>query len=265
MIISLIVSIVIAKMFMRISNVVEISNNLQRALDELKNLDHGKTEFINIVSHELRSPVTVINGYASMLLEDLVPDQKHLEGPIREIEKSSNHILALTNDMIDISTIELGKLSYVKEQVPLVSVFQELEEKFAEMASVKSISISFPETADIIISKRNFLFKVLRHLIDNAICYTEPGGNVEVSFQRTESEVVFQVRDTGKGIAESEFENIFKTFYQVESTMCRNANGSGLGLAIVKGIVNLMGGRIELESKLGVGTTVRVLLGVGKE
>jgi signal transduction histidine kinase len=226
--ISLIISIVLAKTFMKISDVVEMSKNLQRALDELRNLDHGKTEFINIISHELRTPVTVINGYASMLLEELTPDRKDLEGSIREIERSGKYLLGLTNDMVDMSTIELSKLSYTKEKVPLAPVFRELKEKFEGDAAKKSIALAFPETKETIVSERKLVFKVLRHIIDNAIRYTEPNGKVEVSYRKTDTAHVFEVRDTGIGIAESEFENVFKSFYQTESTLNRKTSGSGL-------------------------------------
>ncbi len=227
-----------------------------------KQLDQMKTDFVNMVAHELRSPLVAIKQQNNVLLEGLC-------GPLGEkqhefVSRGSNKIdslLELINDLLDVAKIEAGK--YVQRRVP-TDIGKIIEETVALMdsrAKEKGIALSFslkdlkPVQAD----PKN-IEEILNNLISNAINYSPEGGQVTVSAQGLGEYMEIKVEDTGVGISPEELPKIFDKFYRVKHPKTRQVTGTGLGLAIVKGIVDAHQGTIDVESVVDKGTVFKILL-----
>ena len=227
-----------------------------------KQLDQMKTDFVNMVAHELRSPLVAIKQQNNVLLEGLC-------GPLGEkqhefVSRGSNKIdslLELINDLLDVAKIEAGK--YVQRRVP-TDIGQIIEEAVVLMesrAKEKGIALSFslkdlkPVQAD----PKN-IEEILNNLISNAINYSPEGGQVTVSAQGLGECMEIKVEDTGVGISPEELPKIFDKFYRVKHPKTRQVTGTGLGLAIVKGIVDAHQGTIDVESVVDKGTAFKIVL-----
>ncbi len=228
----------------------------------LKQLDQMKTDFVNMVAHELRSPLVAIKQQNNVLLEGLC-------GPLGEkqhefVSRGSNKIdalLELINDLLDVAKIEAGK--YVQRRVP-TDIGKIIEETVALMesrAKEKGIALTFslkdlkPVQAD----PKN-IEEIFNNLISNAINYSPEGGQVTVSAQGLGEYMEIKVEDTGVGISPEELPKIFDKFYRVKHPKTRQVTGTGLGLAIVKGIVDAHQGTIDVESVVDKGTVFKILL-----
>ena len=227
-----------------------------------KQLDQMKTDFVNMVAHELRSPLVAIKQQNNVLLEGLC-------GPLGEkqhefVNRGSNKIdslLELINDLLDVAKIEAGK--YVQRRVP-TDIGQIIEDTVALMesrAKEKGIALTFslkdlkPVQAD----PKN-IEEILNNLISNAINYSPEGGNVTVAAQGLGEYMEIKVEDTGVGISPEELPKIFDKFYRVKHPKTRQVTGTGLGLAIVKGIVDAHQGTIDVESVVDKGTVFKIFL-----
>ena len=227
-----------------------------------KQLDQMKTDFVNMVAHELRSPLVAIKQQNNVLLEGLC-------GPLGEkqhefVSRGSNKIdslLELINDLLDVAKIEAGK--YVQRRVP-TDIGQIIEDTVALMesrAKEKGIALTFslkdlkPVQAD----PKN-IEEILNNLISNAINYSPEGGQVTVSAQGLGEYMEIKVEDTGVGISPEELPKIFDKFYRVKHPKTRKVTGTGLGLAIVKGIVDAHQGTIDVESVMDKGTVFKIFL-----
>jgi signal transduction histidine kinase/ActR/RegA family two-component response regulator len=227
---------------------------IQHAYRELQMLDHMKSEFINIAAHELRTPLGILLGYATLLQENAEgEDQEHLDIIVR----NAMRLRALTDDMLNLRSLEMGKSQIELEQVILRHVIDEAVEDLGPLAESRgqSIEIKLPGGFPSIIADQQKLGLILVNLLSNAIKFTPDGGRITVEAKSGEQEVWVSVSDTGVGIPPEEYERIFDRFYQVEDSLRRRQGGIGLGLAIAKGLVELCGGRIWVESQVGRGST----------
>ena len=227
-----------------------------------KELDEMKSDFVNMVAHELRSPIVAIRQQNSVLLEGLAgplqqKQQEFLERGMLKIDQ----LLELINDLLDIAKIEAGK--HIQHQTPtdigkiIIDTMTFLEQR-AEAQGIKlvhKLEDTQPVQAD---PKR--IEEVFSNLVTNAINYSPEGGMVTVSAHCLSDFMEIKVADTGVGIPESEIPKIFDKFYRVKDPRTRKVMGTGLGLSIVKGIIEAHNGTIEVESKKGEGTTFRILL-----
>jgi PAS domain S-box-containing protein len=215
-----------------------------------------KSEFLASMSHELRTPLHTIIGFAELLAEEL-------EGPLNEkqqrfmnhIHTDSIHLLALINDILDISKIESGRLGLRRETFDLGGALQEILSSIRPQAAVKSIVVetrlSLPPA---IFADRLRLKQILFNLLSNALKFTPAGGVVGIDAALRDGFIEISVSDTGIGIAKEQHEAVFDKFYQVGSTTKGVREGTGLGLAITKSLVEEHGGRIVLESEPGKGS-----------
>ncbi|MDT3779344.1 ATP-binding protein [Nitrospira sp. MA-1] len=229
---------------------------------ELRRLEQVRTEFIENVSHELRTPLTAIVGY----LETLV-DEPSLETPnnrkfVHVAYQHAERLSRLVEDLRSLSEIESGKILLRCELVPLREVAQDVCEMFQNQLSKKNLQISneigFENSAW---ADRDRLIQILVNLVDNAIKYTPAGGLI--SFQAMpfrDQEVSLQVSDTGQGIPSIDLPRITERFYRVDRARSREEGGTGLGLSIVKHLLQLLGGKLRVQSELGKGTTMEVIL-----
>lgn len=228
-------------------------------ITRLKELDRIKSEFVSIVSHDLRTPLTAIRGYVS-LLSRAGPLNSQQQEFVTRVENSMTNIVDLIADLLDIGRIEAG-LDWEMESIQLQTVIHEAAQQQQPGAAAKhqTLTVKVPDLSPILGNAQR-LRQVAANLIGNAVKYTPDNGRVEVLLREDSDFLVLQVRDTGIGISLEDQRRIFDKFYRVESELTDNISGSGLGLAIVKAIVEKHGGRVWVESEMGKGSTFTVLL-----
>lgn len=233
-------------------------------ITHFKQLDEMKSDFANMVAHELRSPLMAIRQQHSVLLEGLA-------GPLQEKQRTFlgrgmekiDQLLELINDLLDIAKIEAGK--HVQHQVPtdIEQIIQDTIDLLTPRAQEQSIELSFTgHNMALLQADPKGIGEVFTNLITNAINYSPEGGKVVVSARGLNEYMEIKVKDTGVGILEDELLKIFDKFYRVKHPKTRQILGTGLGLSIVKGIVQAHNGTIDVESVPDRGTTFRILLPV---
>ncbi|HEU5039036.1 MAG TPA: ATP-binding protein [Nocardioides sp.] len=228
-----------------------------RDITQRREVDRMKNEFISVVSHELRTPLTSIRGSLDLLssgvLGELSPQAQSMTSIAVE---SSERLTRLINDMLDLERIESGASSLDTVPVDARDLLERSATEMAGLASSTRVRIEVGDSAGRVVADRDRIVQTLTNLLSNAIKFSEPGQTVVLEAQPQDGQVVFGVRDEGRGIPAEKLDVIFKRFEQVDSSDARQKGGTGLGLAISRGIVERHGGRIWAESELGSGTTV---------
>lgn len=231
---------------------------LEKMNERLRELNKMKDEFITIVSHDLRSPLTNILLFSDMCLMknfgELTEKQKEA---VYMINRSGLHLRDLINDLLDLAKIEAGKIELHKLKGKIGDAVKESINIMQFNAHEKKIDIklNLPETEPEIMADWLKIFQVMNNLISNAIKFTHEGGSVTISVKYSQDNVEVSVKDTGQGIENDDIPLIFDKFRQVKSKATRGEKGSGFGLAIAKNLIELHGGKIWAESRLGKGTT----------
>jgi two-component system phosphate regulon sensor histidine kinase PhoR len=227
-----------------------------------KQLDQMKTDFVNMVAHELRSPLVSVRQLNSVLLEGLAgPLEEKQEELMTRGAKKIDALLELINDLLDVAKIEAGK--YVQRRVPtdIGKIIEDTVALIDARAKEKGIVLSFSlKDLKPVQSDPKNIEEIFNNLISNAINYSPEGGNVTVTAQGLGEYMEIKVEDTGVGISPEELPKIFDKFYRVKHPKTRKVTGTGLGLAIVKGIVDAHQGTIDVESVVEKGTIFKILL-----
>ncbi|HBI5914051.1 TPA: PAS domain-containing protein [Listeria monocytogenes] len=232
-------------------------------ITQIRHLENVRSEFVTNVSHELKTPVTALKGFAETLLDGAMFDEMLLKKFLTIIKEESDRLHRLIMDILALSRIEQNP---VPENVELVEVDEVIEQSartIFEMATEKNIQVIIPEKtipSVTIETDRDKLQQILINLLSNAINYTPVDGKVEVKLIEQEAEVIIEVTDNGIGIPAKDIDRVFERFYRVDKARSRHSGGTGLGLSIVKHLVENCGGRIEVESQEEVGSTFRVTL-----
>ncbi|EPU4929018.1 two-component system histidine kinase PnpS [Listeria monocytogenes] len=232
-------------------------------ITQIRHLENVRSEFVTNVSHELKTPVTTLKGFAETLLDGAMYDEMLLKKFLTIIKEESDRLHRLIMDILALSRIEQNP---VPENVELVEVDEVIEQSartIFEMATEKNIQVIIPEKtipSVTIETDRDKLQQILINLLSNAINYTPVDGKVEVKLIEQEAEVIIEVTDNGIGIPAKDIDRVFERFYRVDKARSRHSGGTGLGLSIVKHLVENCGGRIEVESQEEVGSTFRVTL-----
>lgn len=233
-----------------IGSIINIEN-----ITEIVKLENMRRDFVANVSHELKTPLTSINGFVETLIinEDLPSDKRNRFLAI--IQKESDRLKRLIEDILLLSSIE-SKNNLVTENVLLYNVFKEVYEMISYIASSKHIKIyyNFEDENVAIQAYGDYIKQLFLNLIDNAIKYTPEGGTVIINQFTRNNEITIEVIDNGVGIPKEDKSKIFQRFYRVDKARSRSVGGTGLGLAITKHIVNSLQGNISVESKLGEGS-----------
>jgi two-component system, OmpR family, phosphate regulon sensor histidine kinase PhoR len=211
------------------------------------------------VSHEFKTPLTAIQGFAETLLGGALDDKANRKRFVEIIREHARRLARLTDDLLKLSRIEAGRLELESRPVSVAALVNGCVETARLKAQSKGlqITIELPEGLPPIRGDAAQLDEVLQNLLDNALQYTPPGGHVDVTAYSNGHEVIFTVSDTGIGIPEADLERIFERFYRVDAARSREAGGTGLGLSIARHIVDAHGGRIWVESAVGQGSRFR--------
>ncbi|HHQ0291542.1 TPA: two-component system histidine kinase PnpS [Listeria innocua] len=232
-------------------------------ITQIRHLENVRSEFVTNVSHELKTPVTALKGFAETLLDGAMYDEMLLKKFLTIIKEESDRLHRLIMDILALSRIEQNPVAENIEPVDVDEVIEQSSRTIFEMATEKNIQVSVPEKTIppiIIETDRDKLQQILINLLSNAINYTPVDGKVEVKLINQEAEVIIEVTDNGIGIPAKDIDRVFERFYRVDKARSRHSGGTGLGLSIVKHLVENCGGRIEVESQEEVGSTFRVTL-----
>jgi len=243
----------------------EAEEALQKALVKAEENDRLKTAFLNNLSHEIRTPLNAILGFSNMLRESAC-DQDSISNYVEIINKSGNRLLRIINDIMSISAIETNQVELFEEPTDLCQLLDALYADHAVLAAEKGLSFEYSCDVDAdektITTDKTKLQKVLEHLLDNALKYTRQ-GSIGLHCKRKDDQVEIRVTDTGIGIKPEHQKVIFSRFHQVDPESDRVVEGNGLGLAIAQAFIELMGGRIGVESTPGEGSAFYLQLPVG--
>jgi signal transduction histidine kinase len=230
-------------------------------ISHLKELDKMKSEFIAMVTHELRAPIAAVEQQLTVILNKMAGEvTEKQEQLLSRAKERTRGLLNLIKDLLDLSKIEAGKMVQYKEPLFLQEVIQRVVDLMRVEAENKKIDLQFsaPSKASLILADRNSMEGIFTNLISNAIKYTPEGGKVWVTLSEEDGFVKATVSDTGIGIKKTDLPRIFDKFYRVKSTETRQIIGTGLGLSIVKSIVDAHLGSISVESEEGGGTIFTV-------
>ncbi len=250
-------------------NVVPIDkeNNLDavavmRDITELKRLEKMKSDFVSNVSHELKTPLTSISGFAETLLDGAYKSEENCRYFLRIIKQETDRMTRLINELLYLSRIEKPDFSIPKRPVNIASVVNKAVKLLQKNIDDKGhlLNLRLPENLGPVTGDEDSVLEIIINLLDNAIKYTPEGGNITVEIEDESDFISISVADNGIGIAGDELERIFGRFYRVQGPGITSASGTGLGLAVVKHLVESLNGKISVESQLGKGSTFKVSL-----
>ncbi len=238
-----------------IANVVDITR--------FREAEEMKSTFVSVISHELKTPVALIKGYASTLArEDARWDQATVSEGLQVIGEESDRLNALINNLLDASRIQAGAFTLERGDVALPRLAASVVEGFRSQTDKHSFVLDFPPEFPPVFGDEERLRQVLNNLVSNAIKYAPQGGEIRVGGWSGEQQATVYVADQGIGIPAGEQGKLFQRFYRVDSSLRRSTQGAGLGLYLCRSIVEAHGGRIWLRSEPGKGTTVLLTLPV---
>ncbi len=225
-------------------------------ITELRRLERVRQDFVANVSHEFKTPLTAIQGFAETLLGGALEDEKNNRRFLGIIRDHAARLGRLTDDLLKLARIEAGKLEVQYQPVSVAELVEGCAATTLFKASQRNIALnlSYPPELPAVRGDAGLLREVLQNLLDNAVQYTSPGGRVDLSAATRDHEAVITVADTGIGIPLADQERIFERFYRVDAARSREVGGTGLGLSIAKHIVEAHGGRLWVESTVGAGS-----------
>ncbi len=223
-------------------------------VSEMRRLEQVRRDFVANASHELKTPLTTIRGFAETLLEDDPPDSLRKEF-LTSIRDNTLRLQRMVEDLLDLSRLESGAWSARREEIDVEEVVRESWADFAERAQGAGVRFVVEGTGSALADEQG-LRQVFRNLFENALRYTPRSGSIIVRTEVQGEKVRVEVRDTGAGIPSKSLPRIFERFYRADSSRARTEGGTGLGLAIVRHMVVAMGGQVGAESELGKGTAI---------
>ena len=236
----------------------EIEEEKQK-LEEAIQLESIRNEFFGNISHEFKTPLNIILGIVQLIDKNIDSDNITKENLLRHVNimrQNSYRLLRLVNNLIDISRIDIGYYNLQSSNYNIVKVIEDITLSIAEYIKHKKINLLFnTDFKEIMLAcDVDKIERVMLNLLSNAIKYTDDGGNIQVSLNKVNNDVIISVKDSGVGIPKDKLELIFDRFGQANSILSRRCEGSGIGLSIVKSIVEMHGGKIEVFSEVGKGT-----------
>lgn len=251
-----------------ISIILKYRKNRIKKEDELKKAEERanlKTDFIVNLSHELRTPINIILGTSKVLefnIKKHLFDEDDISTKLNNIKQNSYRLLKISNNIIDITKADSGMLKLKLENCNIVEIIEDTFTSSIDFANRKNIDMLFDTNTEELITAVDIfqIQRVILNLLSNSIKYTDDGGKIEVFISKENKDVVISVKDNGIGIPSEKINYIFHRFYQVDNLLTRKSEGSGIGLCISKDIVEIHGGKIEVYSEEGKGSTFKVYI-----
>lgn len=247
------------------TQLIQTNNQLERALGDLKEASEAKENFLSVISHEIRTPLNSVIGLSNLLIRrDPRADQADV---LKILKNSADHLMHLVNDILDFNKIRSGNVKLDVTSFSLGELLRNQHTAFQIQAQDKGLALALqidPQVPDALLGDVTRLNQIFTNLLANAIKFTHQ-GHVKLTAHLAEktnkgATVIFTFEDTGVGIAPDKQQSIFQPFHQSETDISRKFGGTGLGLSIVKSLVELMNGKMELQSALGVGSTFKITL-----
>ena len=231
-------------------------------ITQLKQADKVRRDFVANVSHELRTPLSILRGYIETLLDNPQTSHEELSRILQVMERHSKRLGLLVDDLLSLAQLESRDTDLQLSDVQLAELFESVLRDWGKKLAEKQLKVVVDLSPDArtIRADETRLQEVVYNLLDNAVKYSRENGEVRLRAAQRGPEIVLSVADNGIGIGKNDLPRIFERFYRVDKARSRELGGTGLGLAIVKHIAQLHGGRVEAESELGRGTTIRVIL-----
>lgn len=230
-------------------------------ITQIEKLEQVRKDFVANVSHEIKTPITAIKGFADTLLEGALADKGNAVRFIQTIKSNSERINSLVDDLMTISKIELGVIRVEKSMIDIGEIFANVMETFKDKAAAKNLSLTVSNRPGLkeLNADKDRLIQILTNLVDNAVKFTETGG-VAFGLDKDDEKTFLFVEDTGIGIPPKYLPRLGERFYRVDPARSRKMGGTGLGLAIVKHLVKAHGWSLQIESAPGKGTRVKIIL-----
>jgi signal transduction histidine kinase len=247
------------------TNVNRMNDELRRLYRELETTSQHKSDFLANMSHELRTPLNAIIGFSQVLREGMVGDVNAKQREyLEDILSSGNHLLSLINDVLDLSKVEAGQVELQVAPFSLQDALERGVSMVREQATTEGVQVTLHRNGglDVVTGDERRIRQVIFNLLSNAVKFTPDGGQVDITATRADGEVKVCVADSGPGIAAEDLDRIFEEFQQTEAGSSQS-EGTGLGLALSKRFVEMHGGRIWCESKLGEGSRFEFTLPLG--
>jgi len=230
-------------------------------ISELRRLERARRDFVANISHELKTPLTAIQGFAETLLAGAADDVQNRDRFLEIIRSNAVRLGRLTDDLLRLSQIEAGQLPMESRPVRVSEFIDPCLETARLGAAPKGIELKADFDRDLTVNgDHNALQEILQNLLDNAVRYTLPSGKITVTAAARNGKIEISVSDTGIGIPKADQERIFERFYRVDAARSRESGGTGLGLSVAKHLVEAQGGHIEVQSEIGRGSTFSVIL-----
>ncbi len=242
-----------------ISDQLRYEEQLLRSKEAAEESERLKSAFISNMNHEIRTPLSAIMGFGSIIADTPDPELRKEYGEL--LNANSSQLLRLITDVLEMSQMDAGKVRLKNSDVSLKGILNELSLSFLPNDEQPAIIFDIPERDLVAWLDRGRVIQVLVNLINNSLKFTPPDGVIHVGYRLKEDHIEFYVKDNGIGIAKEKQDSIFKRFYKINAL----DKGTGLGLAICKGIMEQMNGEITVESELGQGTTFIIILPIGKQ
>ena len=240
------------------SGVVAVFHDVSR----LKQADEIRRDFVANVSHELRTPLSIFHGNLETLLEPGDLDENETRHIYEVMKRHSDRLNLLVNDLLSLARLESKEANLQLAEIRLRDFLEGITRDWAKRLAGKNLRLELqvPDDFPTVHADERRLEEVVHNLLDNAVKYSHQNGRILIQAGAPDQEVVLSVRDEGVGIAANDLPRIFERFYRADRARSRELSGTGLGLSIVKHIAQLHGGRVEAESVVGQGTTIRVIL-----
>ena len=237
-----------------------------KELERLRQLDSLKSEFVSNVSHELRSPLSVIKSYVEAILNRVDPKDYQTQRKFCSvIDEEADRLTVLVDDLLDISRIESGKFEILRESVNILEIMSVALRSTAGKSAVHRIVIDVPDDLPNIKADKDKLVRAFSNLLDNAVKFSPEGGQITLNAKASGQRIKLEIQDQGIGIAEEDIPHIFDKFFRVDNSDVYEIPGTGLGLPIVKHIVESHEGDLSVSSRPGYGTTFTVWLPWGQD
>jgi two-component system phosphate regulon sensor histidine kinase PhoR len=228
----------------------------------LKRADEIRRDFVANVSHELRTPLSILRGYIETMLDDPKMPRGETARILEVMDQHSKRLGLLANDLLTLAQLESGSSSLQWSEIDLLRFLSDLVRDWKKKFAAKGLEavVNVSDDCSIIRGDEERLREVFDNLLDNAVKYSNRNGIVRLDAMRRDGEIILSVGDGGVGISQEDLSRVFERFYRADKARGRELGGTGLGLSIVKHIAQLHGGRVEADSELGKGTTIRVIL-----